>query len=553
MNSAAVRHFRQKLSRNQPVYGLWVTLEAPSITEMAVALGLDWVVIDAEHGHLDWKEIVEHLRGAVRSHTVVLVRLSENSESLIKRALDIGADGVVIPWMETVEGLEKALRSCRYPPAGRRGIGAERATCWGTCFVEHVKEAEEDVLLVPLIESVAGAKEAANLAKVDGVDTFFFGPADLSATAGHAGQWEGDGVGELIKNAREAIRAAGKHCGIVARNDGELKSRPAEGFNMVGLGLDAGLLLRTLHTSLQSIQRDRPITPGFTLENDAASVAAEVPVACAPDSFRPDRPEVMNPLGTGPQLEIAPGVHFDAHVGKHNNAVDLTTGLVTFAPGAVLPYHRHKFDETITLLKGSAMVEVEGRIYHLSPLDNVSIPAGLAHKAVNLSRTGESLLHIAMNSCSPDRELVESFFSKRAMPQESATWPGGERFTHYASSELYEPGPSASFVDYFNDEILPGFGLSGGHGRFKPGGRLPAHLHDFDESITIVDGVATCMVEGRRYVMDDMATALQPRGRIHYFINESDAPMEMIWVYAGPMPERIVVDESCATVLNHAW
>src|SRR5215831_2389564 len=101
MKTPALKKFREKLAAQQTVYGLWVTLEAPSITEMAVALGLDWVVIDAEHGHLDWKEIVEHVRATVRSDTVALVRVAELNLGLIKRALDIGADGVVIPWVES--------------------------------------------------------------------------------------------------------------------------------------------------------------------------------------------------------------------------------------------------------------------------------------------------------------------------------------------------------------------------------------------------------------------------------------------------------------------
>jgi quercetin dioxygenase-like cupin family protein len=82
---------------------------------------------------------------------------------------------------------------------------------------------------------------------------------------------------------------------------------------------------------------------------------------------------------------------------------------------------------------------------------------------------------------------------------------------------------------------------------------LPAHLHDFDESICIVEGSATCLVEGRRYTLENLGTALQPRGRVHYFVNESAAPMAMIWFYAGPLPERLVVDESCATTPNVAW
>src|SRR5580765_8679689 len=101
MKTPAIRKLRAKLASNQPCYGLWVTLESPSISEMASALALDWIVIDAEHGHLDWKEIVEHLRATVRSDTVALVRVAESNLGLVKRALDIGADGVVLPWVES--------------------------------------------------------------------------------------------------------------------------------------------------------------------------------------------------------------------------------------------------------------------------------------------------------------------------------------------------------------------------------------------------------------------------------------------------------------------
>src|SRR5687768_7248024 len=161
MKTDALRKLRQKLAAagGPPLYGLWVTLESPSITEMAVALGMDWVVIDAEHGHLDWKEIVEHLRATVRSNTVALVRVAELDAGLIKRALDIGADGVVIPWVETAEQLKQAVAYSRYPMDGLRGIGAERATCWGHCFVEHTAEANEHVLVIPIIETIRTVKQ----------------------------------------------------------------------------------------------------------------------------------------------------------------------------------------------------------------------------------------------------------------------------------------------------------------------------------------------------------------------------------------------------------
>src|SRR5215475_12741235 len=180
MKIAALQKFRKKLAADEAVYGLWVTLESPSISEMAVALGLDWIVVDAEHGHLDWKEILEHVRAAVRSDTVVLVRVAELNGGFIKRALDIGADGIVIPWIETAEQLKQAVAFARFPPEGVRGIGAERATAWGQCFVQHTQEANENVLVVPIIESVTGGKSIQALAQVDGVELVLLGPADYS-------------------------------------------------------------------------------------------------------------------------------------------------------------------------------------------------------------------------------------------------------------------------------------------------------------------------------------------------------------------------------------
>ncbi len=194
MKTNAILKFRRQLAGNNPVLGLWVTLEAPSITEMAVALGLDWVVIDAEHGHLDWKDIVEHLRATVRSDTVALVRIAELNGALIKRALDLGADGIVIPWVENADQLRQAVAFARYPPAGKRGIGAERATAWGQGLIEHTAVANDNVLVVPIIETVPTLAQVPAMCQVDGVEVFYFGPADYSATAGYRGPGEGPGV-----------------------------------------------------------------------------------------------------------------------------------------------------------------------------------------------------------------------------------------------------------------------------------------------------------------------------------------------------------------------
>jgi len=259
MKSAACRALRRTFAADRAAFGLWVTLESAAVTEIAVGLGLDWVVIDAEHGHLDWKDIAGHVRATVRSETVALVRLAELNSGLIKRALDIGADGIVIPRVETVEELARAVAFARYPPEGVRGIGAERATAWGQALAEHAAEANDHVFVVPIIESVGAAANVPAMCQVDGVDLFQFGPADYSASAGYRGQWQGPGVADEILRLKDIIRGAGKHCGIMATGDEDLQRRLGQGFRSIGLGMDAGLLIRSLRTSLAPIGRDRPM------------------------------------------------------------------------------------------------------------------------------------------------------------------------------------------------------------------------------------------------------------------------------------------------------
>ncbi|MBI2825102.1 MAG: hypothetical protein HYX69_10490 [Planctomycetia bacterium] len=250
MNWKALEKFRARLARDQPLYGLWVSLESASVTEIAVASGLDWVVIDAEHGHLDWGDIVQHLRAAARSDTVTLVRIAELNLALVKRALDIGADGVVIPWIESADQLRQAVRFAHYPPQGVRGIGAERATVWGQRMAEYVAEANDRILVIPIIETVAAATHIDEMLEVPGVEVFQFGPADYSSTAGYRGMWEGPGVAEAILALKDKIRARGKHCGVVTRNAEDLARREEQGFRVLGIGFDTGLLWRGIHQML---------------------------------------------------------------------------------------------------------------------------------------------------------------------------------------------------------------------------------------------------------------------------------------------------------------
>ena len=274
-----------------------------------------------------------------------------------------------------------------------------------------------------------------------------------------------------------------------------------------------------------------------------------------PESVRPDRMEVMNVPGQKPAVTLAPGVALDCLVGAHNQARGITTGLVTLEPQSLLSYHTHPVSESITVLSGAMVMGVEGREYTLGALDNIVIPRGLAHASWNPTTTERAVLHAALASETPRRDFVDAppDAARCVMPTTSTGVAGKERVTRFDTAHRFEAGPGTSFIDHFNHDLMPGIEMSGGYGLFAPGGRLPAHFHDFDESICIIHGVATCVVEGRRHTMSGCATALQPRGRVHYFINDSAAPMAMLWVYAGPLPERIIVEERCATLDGDPW
>jgi quercetin dioxygenase-like cupin family protein len=255
-----------------------------------------------------------------------------------------------------------------------------------------------------------------------------------------------------------------------------------------------------------------------------------------------DRREAIQTLAASLPETWRPGVVLRPLVGAHNGAHALSTGLAELAPGTETGYFARPCCSAVTVLEGEVVAEVEGHVYRLGPLDCITIPAGLARRTLN--RTGgAALLHVSLAHEAPALQMLTATFPEIVAPETSTGREGKERITRGRPESRFALAPHAMFQDYFNAE-LGSQGICGGYGLFEPGSRLPCHRHEFDESISIVQGQATCIVEGRRYELSDNATALVPRGRCHYFINQTDQPMAMVWVYAGNMPDRIVMDES---------
>ncbi|MFW5846322.1 MAG: aldolase/citrate lyase family protein [Planctomycetota bacterium] len=400
MKYAAVAGFRCKLAADEPVLGLWITLEAPSVTEQAVAVGMDWVVIDAEHGHMDWRDIVGHIRATVRSDTLCLVRVSQLDQGLIKRALDIGADGVVVPWMESAQQAREALHWGSFPPEGRRGIGAERATVWGRALAPHVRECQEQPpLIVPLIESVEGGRQAGAIAAVPGIDLCFFGPADWSATTGHPGTWEGGDVATQILSALGAVRAAGCHAGIVTTGPGDLRMRRDQGFRMLCVGLDAGMLIGAMERRL--VDAGRLPLPGTAL---AASPEPDE-LHCLPPALAADRPPVLCRPNESPHIVLDDRVNVINLIGGHCGSAGLTIAAVQFEPGGSLVCHHHPVTESVVVLTGGIATACSGQEATLPAGASVALPAGAPHRTANASDTDEAWIHVAMPCARITRDL----------------------------------------------------------------------------------------------------------------------------------------------------
>lgn len=238
---------------------------------------------------------------------------------------------------------------------------------------------------------------------------------------------------------------------------------------------------------------------------------------------------------------LAAGVDVYLFVSGACGATGFTTCLAKFKPGAHLPYHLHGFSEAVTIIEGHARVFIEGRAYRLGPLDCMHIPAGIAHMVRNEDPVTELVAHSSFASSTPTREMVDRDFPVDHRGYKNPTAADPETIVRFDHTATYELSKGAFFIDLFSRRF-GSVGICGGYGRFRPGRSLPCHIHDFDESITIVKGTAICLVEGRQYPVSDCDTAFIPKGTPHRFLNQSGGEMAMIWVYAGSEPDRHIVD-----------
>lgn len=246
-----------------------------------------------------------------------------------------------------------------------------------------------------------------------------------------------------------------------------------------------------------------------------------------------------------PAADSPDGIELRAFVSSACGAINLYTGTATFQPGAVLSFHTHSVSEALVILQGRATVSVENRTYQLNPLDCIHLPAHVAHSVRNNDSAREMIGHSSFPVAQPTRVFTVAGYGEPAS-QECPGSSDPESIRRFEGAEKYLLSDGALFCDLFAKRF-GAVGICGGYAHFDPGSSLPCHVHQYDESITIVSGEALCQVQGNEYRLGGFDTAFVPEGRPHRFLNATNEPMAMIWVYAGDEPDRTLVDAAyCA-------
>ncbi len=237
-------HFKHAIRAGQQQVGLWVSLADAYAIEVVAGSGFDWLLIDAEHSPNDPITVLSQLQAAAPYPVTCIVRPAWNDKVLIKRYLDAGAQSLLIPYVQTEEEAAAAVAAIRFPLRGVRGVASvTRATRSGR-IKDYAKRAEEELCLLVQIETRQGLDNLEKIARMDGIDGVFIGPADLAAGLGHLGDIAHAEVQSAIKDAIERIKACGKPAGILTPDEAQARRYMEWGTTFTAVGLDLAILAR---------------------------------------------------------------------------------------------------------------------------------------------------------------------------------------------------------------------------------------------------------------------------------------------------------------------
>lgn len=235
--------FKAALRAGRQQIGIWNTIGGNVVPELLATAGFDWMVIDTEHSPVEMIEILPAMQAAAAyPGTATVVRPASNDTVLIKRALDLGAQTLLIPYVQSADEARAAVRAMRYAPAGIRGVsGSTRASRFGA-VKDYVQRAEEELCLIVQVETGAALDRLEEIAAVDGVDAIFIGPADLAASLGHPGNAAHPEVVAAVEDAIRRSVAAGVPAGILTLDQAFARRCMALGTTFTAVGVDLVLL-----------------------------------------------------------------------------------------------------------------------------------------------------------------------------------------------------------------------------------------------------------------------------------------------------------------------
>ena len=245
------RSLAARLMEGDRLLGTAVTLPSPEVAELLAACGYDWLFIDLEHGAADMLTAQRMLQAA---RCPCLIRVADATPAALQRALDIGADGVIIPGMNSAAQVEQAVAACRYPPLGTRSVGAGRAQGYGHNLRGYVHEANLDVLVIPQIEHIDAVHDIEAISMVAGVSALFVDPLDLAASLGRPGLSDGNEVSAALYRVHQVCTEAERRIGIHAP-DADSAARWFEaGYSLIAVASDAVLLGQRARDQVQLLK-----------------------------------------------------------------------------------------------------------------------------------------------------------------------------------------------------------------------------------------------------------------------------------------------------------
>jgi len=236
----AATSLKEKIKNKKLTFGSWVTLGHPSIAEIMARAGFDWLTVDMEHSAITLSEAQNLIQVIELCGVTPLVRVGENNPNLIKRVMDLGAHGVIVPMVNTKEDAEKAVNAVKYPPKGTRGVGLYRAQGYGTKFDEYKKWADTNSMVIVQIEHIKAVENLKSILTVKGIDAFIIGPYDLSGSLGVPGEFSHPSFIEAMKQIQKISSnlevTAG--CHIVPPEPKLVKEKIDLGYKFIGYSVD---------------------------------------------------------------------------------------------------------------------------------------------------------------------------------------------------------------------------------------------------------------------------------------------------------------------------